>query len=84
MSNGISKPNEYLKILQSSKDSMLCLVGSQFNILKKYIGRLVFPNVRIINFAGGKFPQQEVEVIERMFPTPKYLIITDALKQFHG
>ena len=68
VSNGISKPNEYLKILQSSKDSMLCLVGSQFNILKKYIGSLVFPNVRIINFAGGKFPQQEVEVIERMFP----------------
>ena len=67
VSNGISKPNEYLKITKF-KGFNARLVGSQFNILKKYIGSLVFPNVRIINFAGGKFPQQEVEVIERMFP----------------
>ena len=44
VTNGVAQPNEVVKALHESRASMLCLVGSQFNLLKKYISRLVFPN----------------------------------------
>lgn len=67
ITNGLLQPSDLIDTIRQSRDSMICLVGSQYNILRKFIINETFENVRVVNFAGGKFPFQYLAEINHIF-----------------
>lgn len=69
VTRGLADPAALLVALDEADNSMLCLVGSQVPLLRRYVpsGR-TFPRVIRLNFAGGPFPQKELPWIRETFP----------------
>jgi len=66
---GMADPQSLLSALQCHSASMLCLVGSQVSILKRYVTPgMQFPEVMRLNFAGGPFPQADLLWLQETFP----------------
>lgn len=47
---------------------MICLVGVQVPLLVQNFSGRIFPGVVRIHFAGGRFPQEQLGVLQVMFP----------------
>jgi long-chain acyl-CoA synthetase len=47
---------------------MLCLVGGQVPLLLRYFGSSTFPGVIRLHFAGGRFPQEHLGALRKVFP----------------
>lgn len=68
MTRGLCDPEQVCKALEKSRSSMTCLVGSQVLLLRKYFENRAFPKVNRVNFAGERFPQEQMKFIHRLFP----------------
>lgn len=59
-------------LVESDKNLMLCLVGSQIDFLKMFIEKnQTFENVKVLNFAGGPFPSNQLDFLIKTFPRAK-------------
>src|ERR1035441_6572038 len=47
---------------------MICLVGAQVPLLAQYYEDHSFPGVIRVHFAGGRFPQERLDEVRRLFP----------------
>ena len=68
VTEGLSNPSNFIEKIQSSVDSMICLVGSQLSILEKHISDKTFNNVKVLNFAGGRYPHSKISLLRDIFP----------------
>lgn len=66
--DGFSQPDALGRALRQATDAMLCLVGAQVPLLTQYFGQESFPGVMRLHFAGGRFPQERLDVIRQLFP----------------
>jgi acyl-coenzyme A synthetase/AMP-(fatty) acid ligase len=68
MGVGFSEPEALLHQWQAMTNGMLCLVGAQVPLLVRSLPGSQFPGVRRLHFAGGRFPQDKLEVLHTFFP----------------
>jgi long-chain acyl-CoA synthetase len=69
---GLADPAALLATLDETKSSMLCMVGSMLPVLRRYVAPdRTFANVIRLNFAGGPFPQAEMDWLQQVFPNAR-------------
>jgi len=68
MTPGLGRPDVLRESLRDAHDAMLCLVGPQVPVLFRLFGEEQFAGVVRLHFAGGRFPQQHLAGLRRMFP----------------
>jgi acyl-CoA synthetase (AMP-forming)/AMP-acid ligase II len=78
LTRGFSSPDTLLRALTEADDAMLCMVGAQVPLLVQTIGasatgggRAAFPGVVRLHFAGGRFPQDKLEILRGFFPNAR-------------
>ena len=71
LTQGFSEPDHLKDILSQAKDAMLCMVGSQVPLLREYMSKTVFPGIIRLHFAGGRFPQEQLEFLHERFPNAR-------------
>lgn len=67
--SGLAQPDRLRSALAAARDAMICLVGAQVAFLLEYFGRESFPGVIRLHFAGGRFPQEHLADLQRLFPS---------------
>jgi len=65
---GLAQPDRLKAALAGAKNAMLCLVGAQVPMLTQYFAGTAFPGVIRVHFAGGRFPQDRLDVVSELFP----------------
>lgn len=65
---GFSEPDELRTTLKGCVDVMLCVVGVQLPLLEQFFGGDSFSGVIRLHFAGGRFPQERLDIARRLFP----------------
>jgi acyl-CoA synthetase (AMP-forming)/AMP-acid ligase II len=65
---GLGDPAGVVKSLTDAEQAMLCLVGVQVPLITSSANGLSFPGVVRLHFAGGRFPQERLEELSRVFP----------------
>ena len=65
---GLADPRALRAALQDARDAMLCLVGVQGGLLADALRGAAFEGVTRLHFAGGRFPQQHLDGLRRLFP----------------
>ncbi len=65
---GFARPDELERALESAQGAMICLVGIQVPLLLSLFESQQFPGIIRVNFAGGRFPQEQLSKIRKMFP----------------
>jgi long-chain acyl-CoA synthetase len=65
---GLAQPDHLEQALAAAEDAMICLVGAQVPMLVQYYEGSVFPGVIRVHFAGGRFPQERLGDMRRLFP----------------
>lgn len=65
---GFSSPDQLERTLVAAEDAMFCMVGAQVPLLTGGLAGRVFPGVRRLHFAGGRFPQDKLDVLRPFFP----------------
>jgi acyl-CoA synthetase (AMP-forming)/AMP-acid ligase II len=65
---GVARLDMLRAALRDARSAMFCLVGSQAPLLLGYFGEEVFDGVVRLHFAGGAFPQNDLDRLQRMFP----------------
>lgn len=65
---GFARPDEFKRILESAQDAMLCFVGAQVPLLLSLFGSQQFAGIIRVNFAGGRFPQEQLPNLRQIFP----------------
>ncbi len=68
---GLGDPGALGRTLEGAEEAMLCLVGVQVPLLTKYFGGRSFGGVIRVHFAGGRFPQERLEELGRLFPSAR-------------
>lgn len=69
LTRGLSDPAALYATLQASREAMLCMVGSQIPLFRRYLpAGTQFPGVIRLNFAGAPFPQAELPWLREVFP----------------
>ena len=68
LTNGFSEPDHLKETLSQAKNSMLCMVGGQVALLRRYFPKTVFPGIIRLHFAGGRFPQEQLGFLHQCFP----------------
>jgi acyl-CoA synthetase (AMP-forming)/AMP-acid ligase II len=68
LTDGMANPAALRRALESTPDAMLCLVGAQVPLLMQHFGGAEFPGVVRLHFAGGRFPQEQLDALARLFP----------------
>ncbi|HEV7921434.1 MAG TPA: class I adenylate-forming enzyme family protein, partial [Thermoanaerobaculia bacterium] len=63
---GFSHADSLRAALRNAREAMICLVGIQVPLFAQ--GGESYPGVIRVHFAGGAFPQQQLEVMRRVFP----------------
>ena len=71
LTHGFRQPDVLRQALERARDAMLCLVGIQVPLLDQHFGSEIFPGVIRVHFAGGRFPQEQLPVVHRLFPNAK-------------
>ncbi|MDC1286924.1 acyl--CoA ligase [Gammaproteobacteria bacterium] len=66
--DGFARADDLAAVLESTSASMLCLVGAQVPLIMQYFSDRVFPEVLRLHFAGGRFPQEQLDEIRKRFP----------------
>ncbi|MFY9510917.1 MAG: AMP-binding protein [Rubrivivax sp.] len=69
VTEGFGEPELLEAALREAQQAMLCLVGAQVPLLLRYWGERSFPGVLRLHFAGGRFPQESIPALQRMFPS---------------
>jgi len=68
LTRGLAEPDHLHERLASASRAMLCLVGAQVPLLLQHFGQESFTGVTRLNFAGGRFPQEHLPALRRLFP----------------
>ena len=68
---GFADPAALGDALGGARDAMLCLVGAQLPLMRRHFPDAVWPGVVRVHFAGGPFPQNELEDLGRRFPSAR-------------
>lgn len=68
VTEGFARPEAFRSTLHAARDAMLCLVGVQVPLLERYFAQDVFPGITRLHFAGGRFPQEKLDDVHRLFP----------------
>ena len=68
LTRGFSEPDRLRAVLEAADRAMLCLVGAQVPLLRQLLDGLVFPGVIRLHFAGGRFPQEHLDLLAATFP----------------
>ncbi|WP_304511582.1 AMP-binding protein [Desulfobacula sp.] len=68
---GLKYPDRLKEVLLNADNAMLCLIGAQVPLMERYYSNNDFPGVIRVHFAGGKFPQRQIEIVEKIFPNAK-------------
>lgn len=68
LTRGFSEPDTLRTDLVSARNAMLCLVGSQVSLIRRYYPEEVFPGIIRLHFAGGRFPQEHLAFLRQRFP----------------
>lgn len=68
LTRGLAEPDHLRDRLAAASRAMLCLVGAQVPLLLQHFGQESFPGVIRLNFAGGRFPQEQLPALARLFP----------------
>lgn len=69
LSGGLAQPDRLGATLAKADKAMICLVGPQVPLLLGYFRRECFPGVIRVHFAGGRFPQEHLSALRRLFPS---------------
>jgi acyl-CoA synthetase (AMP-forming)/AMP-acid ligase II len=67
--HGLGRPDLLLEVLAQAQHAMLCLVGAQVPTLMEHCAGRCFPGIIRIHFAGGRFPQERLLDLARVFPS---------------
>ena len=54
--------------LSAATDAMVCLVGAQLTMLRGALAGASYPGVIRVHFAGGAFPQSDLDFVRQTFP----------------
>ena len=65
---GFAHADELRGALRGARDTMLCLVRIQLPLFSEIFGDEPFPGVIRVHFAGGAFPQAQLDQVHRTFP----------------
>jgi acyl-CoA synthetase (AMP-forming)/AMP-acid ligase II len=65
---GFSRPDTLRDALRRAEMAMICLVGVQVPLLQNYFAGESFPGIIRVNFAGGRFPQEQLDAVRACFP----------------
>ena len=65
---GLAQPDRLKAVLNEAYDAMICFVGAQVPLLVRYFDGTSFPGVIRIHFAGGRFPQERLDDLRKLFP----------------
>jgi len=57
--------------LNAARDAMVCMVGAQVPLLLQLFPNAKFDGVVRLHFAGGRFPQERLDDLARIFPNAK-------------
>lgn len=68
LTKGFSEPDQFRNTLQIAENAMLCLVGAQVPLLRQLMDDACFPGILRLHFAGGRFPQEDLDFLGRLFP----------------
>ena len=68
LTRGFSEPDHLEETLSRSQDAMMCMVGGQVALLRRYFPETVFPGIIRLHFAGGRFPQEQLDFLHHCFP----------------
>ncbi|MEJ8568234.1 class I adenylate-forming enzyme family protein [Elongatibacter sediminis] len=68
LTEGFSAPDRLMQILAGASNAMLCLVGSQVPLIRRFFPEASFPGIIRVHFAGGRFPQEELDFLKERFP----------------
>ncbi len=68
LSGGFSEPDHLKEALSGATQAMLCMVGSQASLLRQFFPTAVFPEIIRVHFAGGRFPQEDLDFLRQCFP----------------
>jgi long-subunit acyl-CoA synthetase (AMP-forming) len=71
ITEGLSNPKALAESLEKSSNSMVCMVGAQIPMFRQYFQSHRFDQVIRLHFAGGPFPQNDLEFINRLFPNAR-------------
>ena len=71
LTRGFSEPDHLKQALLQSENAMLCMVGGQVQLLRQYFPKAVFPGIIRLHFAGGRFPQEQLEFLGQRFPNAR-------------
>lgn len=69
--DGFARPDSLAEALASTHASMVCLVGAQVPMFQQHFPDQQFSQVIRVHFAGGRFPQEQLNQVERLFPSAK-------------
>ncbi len=68
MTQGFGEPQSVFGALAASREAMICFVGVQVPLLLSQFPKQIFSGVKRVHFAGGRFPQEKLEELKRVFP----------------
>jgi len=68
LTRGFSEPDYLQATLSQASNAMLCMVGSQVSLLRRFFPKTVFPDIIRLHFAGGRFPQEQLDFLHQCFP----------------
>jgi acyl-coenzyme A synthetase/AMP-(fatty) acid ligase len=68
VTDGFGDPERLRAALRASEGAMLCLVAAQLPLFERHFGPEAFPGVLRVHFAGGPFPQKDLDAVRRRFP----------------
>jgi acyl-CoA synthetase (AMP-forming)/AMP-acid ligase II len=65
---GFGQPELLRSALENAEEAMICLVGVQVPLLTLNFEGKSFPGVIRVHFAGGRFPQEKLDIVRCFFP----------------
>ncbi len=68
VTRGLGQPDALRAALRRADQAMLCLVGVQVPLMVRYFPGESFPGMIRVHFAGGRFPQKELDTVRAFFP----------------
>ncbi len=72
LSGGFKRPDLLKRALLEVEDGLLCLIHSQVRLFVSYYeNNISFPGIIRLHFAGGLFPQNDIDHVKRLFPNAR-------------
>ena len=70
--SGFSEPSFLREALLKANRAMICLVGQHIPLFQRYFGKdFSCAGILRVHFAGGPFPQKDMDVVHALFPNAK-------------